>query len=80
MYKYDASRYENYYEKTETLLDRISTWYGHKEFQDSIMETDAYFEYELAKEELLKNERVALASDPVRRREEEERGHMLRNT
>ncbi len=52
VYKYGASRYENYYEKTETVFDSISTWYGHKEIQGSIMETDAYFEYELAKEEL----------------------------
>lgn len=46
------SKYQEYYEKSEILLDSISSWYGHKAFQDSIMNTQTYYEYELAKEHL----------------------------
>lgn len=40
----------NYYEKTEALLDSIYNW--DESFMDTVMETDAYYEYELAKEEI----------------------------
>lgn len=51
-YKGNNDKYEYYYDKTEILLDSISSWYGHKAFQDSIMDTDTYYEYELAKEQI----------------------------
>lgn len=41
-----------YFEKTEALLDSINNW--HESFIDTVMETDAYYEYELAKEEMTK--------------------------
>ena len=41
-----------YYKKTEALLDSISNW--DESFMDTVMETDAYYEYELAKYELTK--------------------------
>lgn len=40
----------NYYEKTEALLDSIYNW--DESFMDTVMETDAYYEYEVAKEEI----------------------------
>lgn len=40
----------NYYEKTEALLDSINNW--DESFMDTVMETDAYYEYELAKQEI----------------------------
>lgn len=45
-----SSQYE-YYEKTEALLDSINNW--NSSFMDDIMETDAYYEYELAKDAIL---------------------------
>lgn len=42
----------NYFEKTEALLDSINNW--DESFMDTVMETDAYYEYELAKEEYTK--------------------------
>lgn len=51
-YKSGCNEYENYYDKTEILLGSISSWYGHKAFQDSIINTDTYYEYELAKEQI----------------------------
>lgn len=40
----------NYYEKTEALLDSIYNW--DESFMDTVMETDIYYEYELAKENM----------------------------
>lgn len=40
----------NYYKKTEALLDSINNW--NEPFMDTVMETDAYYEYEVAKEAL----------------------------
>lgn len=37
-----------YQEKTEALLDSIYSW--DNSFIDTVMETDVYYEYELAKE------------------------------
>lgn len=39
-----------YYEKTEALLDSINNW--DNSFMDTVMETDAYYEYEVAKQNL----------------------------
>lgn len=37
-----------YYNHTEALLDSINNW--DESFMDIVMETDAYYEYEMAKE------------------------------
>lgn len=37
-----------YYNHTEALLDSINNW--DESFMDTVMETDAYYEYEMAKE------------------------------
>lgn len=39
-----------YYNKTEALLDSIHKW--DESFMDSVMETDSYYEYEVARENL----------------------------
>lgn len=39
-----------YYEKTEALLDSINNW--DNSFMDTVMETDAYYEYEVAKQNI----------------------------
>lgn len=39
-----------YYEKTEILLDSINKW--DNSFMDTVMETDTYYEYEVARENL----------------------------
>lgn len=36
----------DYFEKTEALLDSINNW--DESFMDTVMETDAYYEYEVA--------------------------------
>lgn len=36
--------YQDYYRNTEILLDSIDAWYPN--FTDSIMETEAYYNYE----------------------------------
>lgn len=41
---YKAS--DNYYYKTEALLDSINNW--DSSFMDTVMETDVYYEYELS--------------------------------
>lgn len=41
---------KEYYNKTEALLDSINTW--HESFMDTVMETDVYYEYEVARENL----------------------------
>lgn len=41
-----------YYNRTEALLDSINNW--DESFMDTVMETDAYYEYELAKESYIK--------------------------
>lgn len=46
------SEREEYYIHTEALLDSINNW--DESFMDTVMETDAYYEYELAKENYLK--------------------------
>lgn len=40
-----------YIVKTEALLDSINNW--DETFMDTVMETDAYYEYEIAREKLL---------------------------
>lgn len=40
------SKQYNYYDKTEALLDSIYNW--DKSFMDTVMESDAYHEYELS--------------------------------
>lgn len=37
-----------YYNHTEALLDSINNW--DESFMDTVMKTDAYYEYEMAKE------------------------------
>ncbi len=37
-----------YFYKTEALLDSICSW--DNSFMDTVMETDAYYEYEVARE------------------------------
>ena len=37
-----------YYDNTEALLDSIYSW--DESFMDTVMESDAYYEYEVAKE------------------------------
>lgn len=44
-----SQQYE-YYKKTEALLDSINNW--DSSFKDTIMKTDAYYEYEVARERL----------------------------
>lgn len=44
-----AQDYE-YYEKTEALLDSINNW--HESFMDTVMESDVYYEYEVARTNL----------------------------
>lgn len=39
--------YNDYYNQCEALLDSINSW--DESFMDTIVETDAYFEYEVAK-------------------------------
>lgn len=39
-----------YYEKTEALLDSINKW--DESFMDTVMETDVYYEYEVARKAL----------------------------
>lgn len=41
----------DYFYTTEALLDSINEW--EPSFMDNIMETDAYYEYELSREALL---------------------------
>ena len=43
--------YDEYFEKTEALLDSTCAIQG-PDFHDVIMETDAYYEYEVAKEKV----------------------------
>ena len=48
-----ASVYKNrweYYQRTEALLDSICNW--QDSFMDTVMETDTYYEYEVAREDL----------------------------
>ena len=40
----------NYYNKVEELLDSINNW--DESFMDTVMETDTYYEYEIAREGL----------------------------
>ena len=40
----------NYYEKTEELLDSIYEW--NEPFMEAVMETNTYYEYEVAKYEI----------------------------
>ena len=40
-----------YFKTTEALLDSINNW--DESFMDTVMETDAYYEYKLAKEEYI---------------------------
>lgn len=44
-----SQQYE-YYEKTEALLDSINNW--DNSFKDTVMKTDAYYEYEVARQNL----------------------------
>lgn len=44
---------DEYYNKTEALLDSINVIYNDS-FYDTVMETDTYYEYEVARENLLK--------------------------
>lgn len=44
-----SQQYE-YYEKTEALLDSINSW--DNSFSDTVMETGAYYEYEVARQNL----------------------------
>lgn len=44
------SQQNEYYEKTEALLDSINNI--DESFMDTVMETDAYYEYETAKENI----------------------------
>lgn len=41
-----------YYDHTEALLDSINAW--NKPFMEAVVETDAYYEYELGREKYLK--------------------------
>lgn len=40
-----------YFDKTEALLDSINNW--NPGFIDTVMETDAYYEYEVARDKIL---------------------------
>lgn len=44
---------DEYYNKTEALLDSINVIYNDS-FYDTVMKTDTYYEYEVARENLLK--------------------------
>lgn len=44
-----SQQYE-YYEKTEALLDSINNW--DNSFSDTVMGTDTYYEYEIARQNL----------------------------
>lgn len=51
--QYNAySDFANYYNHTENLLDSIYNW--DEPFMDTVMETDAYYYYEVGKEPLEK--------------------------
>lgn len=42
-----------YYANTEVLLDSICNW--NSSFEDTIMETDVYYNYEVSKDNFLNN-------------------------
>lgn len=49
-YRSGIANFDEYYEKTECLLDTI--YIEYPDFSDIIMDSDTYYEYELAKDKI----------------------------
>jgi hypothetical protein len=47
------TKYQDYYNNTEVLLDSIDAWYP--DFADLTMETDTYYEYEVCRDKIMNN-------------------------